>query len=130
MIEWDEITEGSRYVVCMLRRPQRDDPIALEYIEGNLGDATALRLLADIERIAEMGPPRNTEKWRTFRGHDGLAEIKRDQARLLCFFDGRRLIITHGFTKKRGETPSVEIDRAKRLRDEYYAAAAERGREK
>ena len=41
--------------------------------------------------------------------------------RILCFFDKDRLvIILNGFQKKTQKTPKTEIDRALRLKKEYY----------
>jgi len=38
---------------------------------------------------------------------------------LYFFFDGRRIVFTHGFTKKTQKTPQSEITRAKKYRTEY-----------
>jgi len=38
---------------------------------------------------------------------------------LFFFFDGRRIILTHGFIKKSQKTPRREIDKAKRYRKEH-----------
>ena len=38
---------------------------------------------------------------------------------LYFFFDGQRIILTHGFVKKTQQTPPSEIERAKNYRDEY-----------
>jgi len=35
------------------------------------------------------------------------------------FFDGRRIVLTHGFIKKTQKTPQPEINRAKKYRLEY-----------
>jgi phage-related protein len=46
------------------------------------------------------------------------------QVRLLYFFfDGHRIIITHGFVKKQSAVPPAEIDRAIAVRAAYYANA-------
>lgn len=52
---------------------------------------------------------------------DGIFECrikeKRDLARILFFFCiGRKIICTHGFTKKQQKTPKEEIERAKQIR--------------
>lgn len=39
--------------------------------------------------------------------------------RLLAFFMGREVVLTHGFAKKTQKTPAGEIDRARRYRTEY-----------
>ena len=41
--------------------------------------------------------------------------------RIFSFFDdGKLVILLHGFTKKSQKLPKKEIDKAKRLRREYY----------
>jgi phage-related protein len=41
--------------------------------------------------------------------------------RIFCFFDkGRIVIILNGFQKKTQKTPKTEIDRALKLKKEYY----------
>lgn len=41
--------------------------------------------------------------------------------RVFCFFDGDRLVILlNGFQKKSQKTPKKEIDKALRLKNEYY----------
>jgi len=41
--------------------------------------------------------------------------------RIFCFFDdGKLIILLNGFDKKAQKTPRREIERALRLRDEYY----------
>lgn len=56
---------------------------------------------------------------------DGIYEIRiksgSDIYRLFSFFDERKLVILlHGFAKKSQKLPRKEIDRAVRLRREYY----------
>jgi phage-related protein len=56
---------------------------------------------------------------------DGIYEIrieyKSDIFRLFCFFDdGKLVVLLHGFQKKSQKTPKKEIERAKKLRKEYY----------
>ena len=54
-----------------------------------------------------------------------LKEIRvifgRKALRVFCFFDGNKLIVLlSGFQKKKQKTPRIEIERALRLKDEYY----------
>jgi phage-related protein len=56
---------------------------------------------------------------------DGLFEIRvefgGDIFRIFCFFDERKLVILlNCFAKKAQKTPLREIDRAIRLREQYY----------
>jgi len=59
-------------------------------------------------------------------GTTGLYEIRvsagSDIFRIFCFFDeGRLVIVLNGFQKKTQKTPPNEIERAERLRKQYYA---------
>jgi phage-related protein len=58
-------------------------------------------------------------------GTDGLYEIRvkvgRDIYRIFCFFDkGQLVILLKGFQKKSEKTPRQEIERAERLKKQYY----------
>jgi phage-related protein len=66
------------------------------------------------------------EKYFKFlEGTDGLFEIKTkvgtDIYRVFCFFDkGNLIILLNGFNKKTEKTPKSEIERALRLKQQYY----------
>jgi len=56
---------------------------------------------------------------------DGIFEVRAIQGnnitRVLYFFVvGRKIILTHGFTKKTQKTPPSEIDKAMKYRSDYY----------
>jgi len=58
-------------------------------------------------------------------GTDGLFEIRvkvgSDIFRIFCFFDeGNLVILLNGFMKKGDKTPKNEIEKATRLKQEYY----------
>jgi phage-related protein len=42
-----------------------------------------------------------------------------NQYRLLYFFAGKQIVMTHGFFKKTGPVPIQELDRAERLMQEW-----------
>ena len=55
----------------------------------------------------------------------GLYEIRiqvgNDIFRIFCFFDLNNLVVVgHGFQKKTQKTPAGEIQRAERIKKEYY----------
>jgi phage-related protein len=57
---------------------------------------------------------------------DGIYEIRIEYQsniyRIFSFFDdGKLIIVLHGFHKKSQKTPVKELDKAKKLRKEYYA---------
>lgn len=58
-------------------------------------------------------------------GTDGLYEIRiqlgNDIFRIFCFFDhGQLVVVTNGFQKKSQKTPRQEIDRALKIKEEYF----------
>jgi len=60
---------------------------------------------------------------------DGIYEIRievgSDIYRIFSFFDDNKLVVLlHGFQKKTQKTPRREIERAKKLRKEYYGEKA------
>jgi phage-related protein len=77
-----------------------------------------LRLIESIPKISEKYIKR-------LKGTDGLFEIRiefgGDIFRVFCFFDeGKLVILLNGFSKKTQKTPKREIERALRLRSQYY----------
>jgi phage-related protein len=59
-------------------------------------------------------------------GTDGLYEIRVQQGsdifRIFCFFDkGKLIVVTSGFQKKTPKTPKQEIEKALKIKEEYYA---------
>ena len=58
-------------------------------------------------------------------GYDGLYEIRIEYQsnlyRIFCCFDhGQVVVLFNGFQKKTQKTPKNEIERAVRLKDEYF----------
>jgi phage-related protein len=58
-------------------------------------------------------------------GYDGLYEIRIEFQsniyRVFCCFDqGRLVVLFNGFQKKTQKTPKNEIDKAMRLKDDYF----------
>ena len=58
-------------------------------------------------------------------GTDGLYEIRVQQGsdifRMFCFFDKDKLVVvTSGFQKKTQKTPKQEIEKALKIKIEYY----------
>lgn len=74
-------------------------------------------LIEELERVPE-----------TYLKHidntDGLYEIRVQQGsdifRIFCFFDkGQLVVIANGFNKKTQKTPSKEIEKALKIKEEY-----------
>jgi len=72
-----------------------------------------------IKRLADEGKISNREQFKKIEGED-FFEFKNFQIRMPCYFHASgRLIITHGFMKKEAGIRPEEIERMKRIRDEY-----------
>ena len=72
-------------------------------------------LIEEIQRVSE-----------TYLKHlgDGLYEIRvqfgSDIFRIFCFFDGPLLVLANGFQKKSEKIPRQEIDKALKIKEEYF----------
>lgn len=93
----------------------------LEFLDS-LDPKLRAKVVRDLS-LLEANGPRLGEPFSKSLG-DGIFELRSKQASnivrsLYFFFDGRRIVITHGFLKKTQKTPRGEIDRAKRYRDEW-----------
>jgi len=77
------------------------------------------KILRVIKRLSDEGKVTNREQLKKIEGED-FFEFKNFQIRMPCYFHATgRLIITHGFIKKEAWIRPEEIDRMKRIRDEY-----------
>jgi phage-related protein len=77
-----------------------------------------LKVIEDLERIPEI-------YFKHLEGTNGLFEIRvqsgSDIFRIFCFFDDNNLVVIgHGFQKKAQKTPHREIERAEKIKLEYY----------
>lgn len=77
-----------------------------------------LKVIEELDRIPE-------QYLRYVKNTSGLYEIRvqvgNDIFRIFCFFDYDNLIVVgHGFQKKTQKTPKKEIERAERIKHEYY----------
>ena len=80
------------------------------------------KVFGRLELLEEYGPRLGMP----FSRHlsDGIFELRTVQGnnitRILYFFIvGQQVILTHGFVKKTQKTPAREIEKAKRIRDEW-----------
>ena len=69
---------------------------------------------------------------KSITGVVGLYEIRVEESgniyRIFCCMDeGRLVILFNGFQKKSQKTPPVEIERAKRIMNEYFAQKNKKG---
>jgi len=68
-------------------------------------------------------------------GTDGLYEIRIELGgnifRIFCCFDeGKLVVLFNGFQKKTQKTPRGEMEKAERLKEEYFNSKKENGRAK
>ena len=76
------------------------------------------RIIEDLDRV-----PENYLKH--LENTDGLYEIRIQVGsniyRIFCFFDSNNLVVVgHGFQKKSQKTPDKEIERAIKIKNDYY----------
>ncbi len=70
--------------------------------------------------LADGGKIWNERKFKHLEGTDQIFEFKVDEVRILCFFFiGKRIILTHGFTKHSSKTPLREIERAQKYKSDF-----------
>lgn len=87
--------------------------------DGNRNAGKILEILTDF--VPAKGPPGNLEYCRELE--NGIFEFKKAEFRILWFYDqGRLIILTHCFQKKRRKTPRREITKACKTREEYLVA--------
>lgn len=90
-----------------------------EYFE-KLKMADQAKVEALFQRMGDFGLIRNPEKFRP--EGEGIYAFKSFRVRLLCFFDGRDVVITNGYDKKADKVRRQEIEKARRIRDVYLAS--------
>jgi phage-related protein len=111
-----------------------EKPYVVQFFEKGNGSRPAEEYLRSIDkklrakavRIFMMVEENGPELREPYSKHldDGIFEIRAkvgsNLARVLYFFIvGKRVIITHGFTKKTQKTPPEEVNRAKQYRKEF-----------
>lgn len=87
-----------------------------------------LYLISVIERVPKKFLDHMT-------GTDGLYEIRIELGgnifRIFCCFDeGRLVVLFNGFQKKSQKTPKSEIDKAEKLKKEYFKSKEDNGKGK
>ena len=91
-------------------------------------DRWQARLVALFQRLGDFGRIRNPEQFKKVRNE--FWEFKSFQIRMLCYYrrDGR-VVITHGFIKKRDSIPGSELLRAESIKREYESILAQTAEE-
>ena len=92
-----------------------------KFIDG-LSKKMQARVFGRLELLEEYGSQLGMPFSKCLR--DGVFELRVTQGsnttRILYFFaKGKRIVLTHGFAKKTRKTPAREIERAKRMREDW-----------
>lgn len=87
---------------------------AREFIES-LDQSEQARMLALFTRLGDSGKITHKEQFKKLEGN--IWEFKRHQVRVLCFQEGGRWILTHGFPRR--QMRQSEIERAEKIREEH-----------
>lgn len=109
------------YVIFYYVSPRGEDFVD-EFISSLTNKAVVGRIAAKLEYLKQYGPLAKPpaiehlgDKLYTLRVPFGRLEI-----RIFYFFDGKDIILTHGFLKKTPKLPASEIDRAKAIYNEHF----------
>ena len=115
-------SEKSEFEAIFYDLPDGSEPVA-DFINSQ-PQKIAAKILWTIDLLENSG----TKLREPYSGPlgDGIFELRiklaSDIIRVLYFFmAGKKAILTNGFVKKTQETPTEEIDRAKRYRAEYLS---------
>jgi len=92
---------------------------AEEWLEGQ--SATKQQKFAALFAwMGDQGKLWNERKFKHLTGSEQIFEFKAEDGRVLCFFVlGKRLVLTHGFSKKGDKTPKGEIERAEAIKKDF-----------
>ena len=76
------------------------------------------KIIEDLDRVPEI-------YLKHIESSEGLYEIRIQVGsniyRIFCFFDSNNLVVVgHGFQKKSQKTPKKEMDKAIKIKNEYY----------
>jgi hypothetical protein len=112
--------EGKVYTVDLAIRSDGSCP-AKEYLDHLFKRSKKdwEKIIRPIKRLADFGEVTNPEHFKKIEGTN-FWEFKSFQIRVPCFFSpGNRVVITHGFTKKKDRIQQSQLDRMKAIRNEY-----------
>ena len=112
------ICETKKYRTVITYKSYFDDFLEVQLPQVTRKILQILRLIEGLEVI-----PKNHLKH--IKGTKGLYEIRvsfgKSHFRIFCFFDEDQLVVLlSGFQKKSQKTPKKELDKAIKLKDQYY----------
>ena len=108
------------FAIEVYQKPDGDVPFD-EFL-SSLPAKLQAKVIRDLELLEQYGNSLR-EPYSKYL-EDGIYELRTkvstDITRsLYFFFDGKKIIITHGFIKKQQKTPQSEIDKAKKYRSDW-----------
>lgn len=113
---------GGEWQVLAVCTDRGDCPL-LEFLTGLEGGLVkdGRRTLKLLDRVALHGPARSTDI--SHQLGPGLWEFSQGRIRIFWFYDeGRLVVCSQGFVKKRQKIPASEIERAQEYQRRYLAA--------
>lgn len=114
----DPLVKGPCAIVAYACRANGGRP-AKDFIE-DLEKSDQAKLAKSFHCIAHVGRINNIERFRKLRGK--IYEFKvHPKIRILCFQLGKTWLLTHGFNKETGDTPTRQIKRAEQIRKEHIS---------
>lgn len=114
--------EAVIYKLEFYRAPRGTCPVR-EFL-GVLPDRLQMKVAAWLGMLQEQGPQLHRPYSDVVQGpiRELRISLGRLEVRLLYFFHGSRIIVTHGFLKKCQRLPPMEIKRAHRYRAAWLAS--------
>ncbi len=94
----------------------RGECLALDFIYS-LDESSQSKIVRLLKEFAERGEIHNSEKFRLEK--KPIFAFKSYQTRILCFFypdaQKKRIVLTHGFLKKKNSLPKSELVKAQQI---------------
>lgn len=91
---------------------------AREFFYG-LRETEQRRLFVLFQLLGDTGQIKNRELFKKVEGTE-FFEFKRAQVRVICYMEqDKRVVLTHGFLKKKQKIPPAEIERARMIKKRY-----------
>jgi phage-related protein len=114
--------ESVKKEIKFYRKSFSDCPVQafLDSLQGKVAQKViwVLGLVEDIERVP-------AQYFCKLADTEGIWEFRiklgRNIYRVLAFWDGNLVVVTHGFIKKTQKTPLQEIERAENYRQDYFS---------
>ncbi len=113
------MNESPKYRIVTFYKDYFDEFFTLQRQKVKDKILWTLKLIEEIQQVPET-------YLKSLESADGLFEIRIKQGsdifRIFCIFDeGNLIVLFNAFQKKTQKTPKQEIEKALKIKDEYYA---------